>query len=343
MAVTYRPIVRWKRGERVGLAKLTPAGRINVVPILCLGPDQFSAKKATKVKAAMTAPASLVADIEASWGKAWCYVDASSLPAGAAAHPIVDIAAIAATNGLRIIPMTTLHAPAIYQSGVSNAVARLGYGVGLRLNLQDMTSAPTWISSWPYSPSDTDLVVDLSDGVGMAASLGAALDHAFMTLHAGASWRSVTLAGTSMPPNFTGVPAGLHTILRSEFGLWQRISALSLPYQLSFGDYATVSPNGAPQNIAWGFPINVRYTLPAHFLVCRGVGTTGPRGVDMEPQLLAHAKSISGYSARHPLLHCWADGTIDRIAAGAAGPQALEHWVQLGVNRHIEMVRATLP
>jgi hypothetical protein len=291
----------------------------------------------------MTAPASLVAELETSWGKDWCYLDASGLPAGAATHPIVDIAAIAATTGLRVIPMTTLHAPPIYQSGVANAVARLGYGVGLRLNLQDMTSIPTWISSWPYSPSDTDIVVDLSDGVAMASALGSSLDHAFMTLHAGATWRSVTLAGTSMPPNFTGVPAGLHTIQRVEFGLWQRISALSLPYQLSFGDYATVSPNAAPPGIAWGFPISVRYTLPASFLICRGVGTTGPRGVDMEPQLLAHATSITGYAARSPLSHCWADSVIDRIAAGTAGPQGLEHWVQLGVNRHIEMVRAILP
>ena len=146
-----------------------------------------------------------------------------------------------------------------------------------------------------------------------------------------------------MPENFTGLVAGKHIIPRSEVALWQMLAAAQLPYQIDFGDYASISTTPPPSGIAWGFPINVRYTLATDFLVCRGVATTGFGGVDMAPQLTSHANTIRQHAGRTPLAHCWADGVIDAIAANGASPQGLEHWVQLGVNRHVELVRHLLP
>ena len=146
-----------------------------------------------------------------------------------------------------------------------------------------------------------------------------------------------------MPDNFAGMTKGLHLFKRSEWRLWRDLASAKLPYAVGYGDYATVAINPAPEGIAWGYPINVRYTLDDEFLICRGVGTTGPSGVDLDVQLLSHAKSIVKYPTRHPLAHCWADTTIDKIATGAAPTQGLEHWVQLAVNRHIELVVSSLP
>jgi hypothetical protein len=195
----------------------------------------------------------------------------------------------------------------------------------------------------PFPLSDVDLIADFSSDIGTVAALGPALDTAFATLHAGTTWRSVTVAGTSMPDNFTGVTAGTYSIPRREFSLWQHLSGVGLPYELDYGDYATVPVNAPPSNIRWGFPINVKYTREADFLICRGVGTTGFGGVDMDVQLLGHAQTIVGAPNRAPLAHCWADGQIDQIAAGSIGPGNLESWVRLSVNRHIERVRASLP
>jgi hypothetical protein len=65
--------------------------------------------------------------------------------------------------------------------------------------------------------------------------------------------------------------------------------------------------------------------------------------VDMDVQLLGHARTIRGYAGRGALTHCWGDEKIDRIAARTDGPGNLETWVQIGVNRHIELVRSRLP
>lgn len=62
----------------------------------------------------------------------------------------------------------------------------------------------------------------------------------------------------------------------------------------------------------------------------------------MDDQLRAHAISIRGYPTRHRI-QCWADARVDAIAAQAEDPSGLEHWVRIGVNRHIELARLNLP
>ena len=99
----------------------------------------------------------------------------------------------------------------------------------------------------------------------------------------------------------------------------------------------------SPQGIAWGFPINVKYTLANGFLICRGVKTTGLGAQDMDAQLVGHAGTIVAFPTRAPLVHCGGDRHIDDIYSGATGPGNLETWVTIGVNRHAELVRHLLP
>lgn len=338
----YVPILRWKRGERVGLRNLTLAARQRSTPLFLLGADQYKLRPATNTRAAVPAPASFVQEIQNAWGQERFMLDASALPAVAGQHPLLSIALACAAAGLQMIPATNLGASGAYQAGVT-AVAAMGNGVCLRIDLQEAASLANWIHQWPHPIHQTDLIVDFGSEMGTIANLGAALDQVFVNLHGGSQWRSVAIAGTSMPQNFTGYMAGLHVLPRREWTLWHHLHGLQLPYQLDYGDFTATSPGAPPPMIAWGYPINVKYTLPDSFLICRGVGTTGPQGVDASIQLRGHANSITTYAQRYPLPLCWADTTIDLIANGNAGPQGPEHWVQLSVNRHIELVALLLP
>jgi hypothetical protein len=342
MPVRYVPILRWKRGERVGLHHLTPHGRQRATPLFLLGADQYKIRPATKSRAAVPAANVFAHEVQTAWGPSPFMLDAAAVPVTGAQHPLQQIAATCAGAGLHIIPATYLGAPLLYQAAVGFA-AQLGNGVCLRIDLQEATSIANWIGQWQHPVNATDLVIDFGSEVGTVANLGNALDHAFQHLHSGPAWRSITMAGTSMPENFTGYMAGLHIIPRREWTLWQHLNGIGLPYQLGYGDFTATSPGAPPPGIAWGYPINVKYTLPDSFLVCRGVGTTGPQGVDPATQLAGHAFSIMNYPNRHPLVNIWADPTIDLIAMGGASPQGLEHWVQLSVNRHIELVATILP
>lgn len=342
MVYRYVPILRWKQGEREAVRQLSGLGRTDVTPLFILAPDQFVGKKATSKAPALPSPALFAQQAQTAWGTQPFMLDAMALATTATGHPLIAIGAAARALGLALIPSTSLFAPAMYQAAVGALVAADGRGVALRIDLQELANSAAWIAAWPYAPADTDLVIDLGATVGVAHSLGAALDPTFHGLVSGPNWRSVTIAGSSMPANFTGVAAGLSTIPRTEAALWNRLAAVSLPYRLDFGDYATVSTVPAPSGIAWGFPINVKYTLANDFLICRGVRTKGLGAVNMDTQLTGHAVSVAGYGARHSLPHSWADTRIDQIAAGAA-PGGLPGWVSLSVNRHIERTRASLP
>ena len=342
MVYRYVPILRFKSGERTALEKLSAAGRQDVIPLMILAPDQYVGKKATKAAAAIPGPAYFVQQMGYCWGAAPYYLDATELPTTAAGHPLIAIAAGARVAGRSLIPATTLGATPAYQSAVAATAATDGRGVALRIDLSELSQSANWVPTWPHPLNQTDLVIDLGE-VSAVAALGAAIDPAFAGLAGGATWRTVTLAGTNMPSNFQGVAAGLFPLPRTEYLLWQRLSALGLPYRLDFGDYGTVSLAPAPKGIAWGFPITVKYTLGTSYLICRGVRTTGAGGVDMDVQLIGHAQGIVGYGGRGPLAHCWADGVIDQIAATAITPGGLPQWVGYSANRHIENTRAAIP
>jgi hypothetical protein len=340
----YIPILRWKQGERRGISQLQAGTRRNVIPLFQVGADQFRVSAAQQ-RAGRSPAQELANGLLSDWGTSPFYLDASELsPApGATHHPLIDIAAAARTNGLQLIPASSLSANRLYAAAVQTATATDGRGAGFRIDLHELTTASAWSASWGQAFGVIDLIADFRGSVGTVLALGAPAIAAFQNLHNGPAWRSVTIAGTSMPLDFSGYSAGVHIIPRAEWLLWQALSIAGLPYDIGYGDYATVSLAAPPPGIAWGYPINVKYTLQNEFLVCRGVKTTGRGAVDLAPQLIGHARTISGYPTRARLAGCWADDTVDAIAAGAQSPGNLETWVRIGINRHIERVRSDLP
>jgi hypothetical protein len=343
MVHKYVPLLRWKQGEKQALLNLSAAARIDVVPLILLGSDNFKDKKQTKNVASIPAAEHFAHELAEVWGTSPIYLDATAIgDTPGQSHRLTDIAAAARAMSSMLIPATTLGASLDYQAAVVAASQADGRGVCLRIDLQEMTSLSTWLENWPVPVPQTDLIVDLGENVAVVAALGSTLFRAFSSLHQGTHWRSVTIAGTSMPENFTGYRAGLHLIPRSERVLWTKLTASVLPYKLDFADYATVSTGAPPTGIAWGHAINAKYTLASEFLICRGLRTTGLGAVDMEVQLVQHAQNIVSHPARGALSTCWADQAIDDIAASRRGPGDLAAWLGLGVNRHIELTRSLL-
>jgi len=345
MDIRYVPNLRWKRGEKNALRDLSVAGRENVLPLFLIGSDQFKPKKATTKKAEVPAPLVFAQEIFNCWGASPFYLDASSIPdTPGHDHRLYEIANHCRAMELELISVIRPEATASYLNTVKKVVAHDNRGVCLRISLQEMSEIPKWIGSWPFSLKETDLVIDYLNQAESLLSFGeVVLAEAFRALHKGDKWRSVTIVGTSIPDNFAGLTSGLYKIPRHEKVIWNQLQSAPLPYQLHFGDYATVSTTAPAPGIAWGFPITAKYTLQEEFLICRGVRTTGLGAEDADVQLVKHAKSIASHPDRHVLSHCWADREIDKIETGLNGPRNLEHWVRLGVNRHIELVRSMLP
>lgn len=342
MVYRYIPILRWKRGEKRGLKSLSPSIVKDVCPLIAVTDDTFADQPETVRSPAMPASFLFADEVSKHWGARPFYLDASEID-GNGIHPLIATAKLCREASATLIPATTLGVRASYEAAVFNVAQADKRGVALVVSLREFTSAAHWVPSWPHAVDQTDLIVDLEDKVATIADLGSALEIAFRNLARGKEWRSVTVAGTSMPKDFQEYDKdNVHLIERHEWTLWQQLISLSLPYRLDYGDYATVAAAPPPADIRWGFPINVRYTLPTQFLICRGVRTRGEGAKEMDQQLIGHANTIANYKGRKRL-NCLADDLIDKIAAREEKPGNLEYWVQIGLNRHITRVRSDMP
>ena len=345
MRYRYIPMLKWKRGEQLGLKKVKEAvAKSDIFPLLTVMEESFADQPETARSDAVKASVVFTDELMKHWGARPFYLNASAIqPSGRGIHPLIDTAKQCREQGARLTPAITLSASESYEAAVIEVTRIDKGGVALIVSLDEFNSLQQYMSNWPHAPNQTDLIVDLGDNVAAVAALGSVLQIAFRNLHRATEWRTVTIAGTSMPETFAEYDQdGVYLIERKEWSIWQQLIASTLPYRLDYGDYATSPIREEGLTIRTGYPINVRYTLPTHFLIPRGVRTRGEGSKDMAPQLIAHAKTIANYRKRSRL-ECWADDEIDKIAAKDTSPSNLRHWVTIGVNRHIARVRKDLP
>jgi hypothetical protein len=344
MQYRYVPLLKWQRGEKRALKAVKEKMAKDVIPVITVTDETFADQPETVRHEAVKASVSFADELMARWGARPFYLNASAIqPSARGVHPLIDTAKQCREQGARLTPAITLNASEAYEAAVIEVDRIDKAGVALIVNLDEFNSLEEWMSNWPHAPQKTDLIVDLGDNVSAVSALGSVLQIAFRNLHCGAEWRTVTMAGTSMPENFSDYERdGVYLIERKEWRIWQQLIASTLPYRLDYGDYATPPIREEGVTIRYGFPINVRYTLTTHFLIPRGVRTLGEGSRDQGAQLVSHAKTIVSYKKRGRL-DCWGDEEIDKIANEKVRPGNLENWTKIGINRHIARVRTDLP
>jgi hypothetical protein len=238
MQKRYTPILKWKQGERIALHHLSPTARIDVTPNIVITQAQFdpSSKKKASSKPSKKSPPPpseyLAKQIADAWGKTTFFLDVSDLPGTATKHVLDDIASKANAAGLSMAPSTKLNAPPEYIAAVSRVAKHDGRGAVLRISLNQISSAAIWMGSWPLSFADTDLVIDLANSVATVLALGPPIFVPFQSLYQATAWRSVTLAGGSIPATLSGYRVGCTMLPRAELQLWIALKKANLDYEL---------------------------------------------------------------------------------------------------------------
>lgn len=348
MQIRYTPILKWKQGERIALAHLSPGGRVDVTPHLVITQAQFdpSGKKKTKsTKKSPPLPSEYLAkQIVDAWGKTTFFLDVSDLPGSASKHPLEDIASKANHAGLSLVPSIKFGGPADYASALVRVAKHDGRGAVLRISLSHMASAASWMGKWPIPFPETDLIIDLASSVATVAALGQPILAPFQSLYQATAWRSVTLAGGNIPATLAGYSVGCTMLAREEMQLWTDLNKANLDYILHFGDYATIGPDAVTEGIEGPVPINAKYTIEPDYAVFHGVKIKGPGAKPRDKQYRSYANHIVTMPNRHPLPNCWGDQSINAIASSPTSqPGSPASWVSYSVNRHIELTRTQLP
>jgi hypothetical protein len=320
----YVPILLAKRGEREALGRLTPEIWTGLTPWLRIVPPELRSREDD------SPPAAEMSRLAGVMGDRGLYLDSVGTPRRRRSSRVLGVdyvqpileAAVAA--GLAFAPVypfgrrdlaatisafgqEDLGAAVLLTAGAALAWGSRRLDGELRHEVNDLAIAPEKI----------DLMVDLGyvgDGSDEISSVLWLVRQAV----SGGAWRSVILAGTSVPDSLAeAIPDdSLNAIDRRERALFDNVQA-RLDIRLRYSDYAVQHPVPPAPGAAPKMRASIRYTAGDHMYVSRG---GRPVGEIPREEVPAQYRELAERLRIHPPFAgrgcCWGDRFIEDMSDG---------------------------
>lgn len=345
-ATNYVPILFTKRGERIALANSAVAVKQRLRPLFVVQPLDWDFENDCPRKSVAEHLSNLPRDLAQSWGTSDAFIDLVHIddaPIGRGEHPLVWLVGQAGILGLDLTPVVSMNRSAAYMAAAASLAS--SHGVCLRLPVDEWPASvgaaavDQLLNDLGISAADAHIVLDLADDVGSAAGMLASSElRSFPHL---SDWRSITVAGTSVPETMPPGP-GLHVVGRYEWRIYQALRGLAapLPRLPTFGDYA-IAGFGAGPDIdprVMSISATLRYTIDTDILVAKGglfKGSAGrSRGAAAVPPAAA---LLTGHADFKGPGHCGFDDWLLQVTAGTGGGSP-EIWRRVGTEHHLRVV-----
>jgi len=369
----YLPILVVERSQLAGLAATTDAVKDGLTPLFDVVRLDGAPSRAGRLGAPLATRHAEVqlAEILGAVSRAWdvghpAFLDCRTgrgderLPDGR-----VHLAWLldeARRRGLPLIPVTGLRRPSPYQLAVADAAHVDGRGACLRLELPDFhelgaleARIDAIVDQLGLTPERIDLVVDLGLIAHAEVALLEVTARAVLAPVArAASWRTVTLAASSLPgrddrdPIWArdAEPTAPRTIARTEWLLWRALARASSPVgrSLRFGDYgAQWAADGGRATRDGHHP--VYYTHDSEWLVLdaapQEVPAAAGAGAADATSVASVAGGVGGLVARpefHGAAHCAGDACFADCEPNDAGAPDPAVWRAAATTHHLTMV-----
>jgi hypothetical protein len=331
MSYRYLPLIRTKAGEATALHHLITAAKQRTLPIFHM---------TTEV------PTTFLPKVIAAWSGRPAAVD-GTWNFGQSGTTTAFSALI---NGLRAggvpaFPCVEVNAPQPYLAAVNTAVgAPPGLGVVLKARLGQIAELQAWITSTQWAPQSVDLIIS----AGHVPDFGHGVLDPVVAQHLASipplGWRSVTLAASAAPKDFSSLALGANAVPRLDWMLWQAVHQ-GAPGQLDYGDFGTSHPDltDVPGIAMGSATVSVKYTLDGSWLMIKGRPVTGQYAIPMPVQYRGHSQALASAAGFGGLAGCWGDARIQQIATNAANSGGRATWVEIAMNRHLSLVADRLP
>ena len=333
MPYRYIPVVRTKAGEADALGNLSPAARAKTFPLVRLGatvPPTFLPKM-TLQAAGMPLALDGVYNFDAT-GSAAVF---NSLFDGLG------------QNGFPVIPVISYRATQAYNFAAAQTVGRYSPGFLLQIPLADLPNLAAWVAQAPHwAPDQIDVLIDAA---GVAEhdpnQMGDYIAHTINAANITAQpWRSITLHSWSAPKDVGQLNPGRNQVSRHDWLVWMRSRNL-VDFQLDYSDSGHVHPSldEVPGYAMANATVSVRYAVDDHWIIHKGVSTTGPNGIPMGIQYRGHARALIAEPLFGGVAGCWGDTRVQHYASTPAGTGGRGQWAALLLNRHISLVADRIP
>lgn len=336
----YVPILLIKRGERIALEQTESDTWRAITPWLRIVPPELRGNEES------VAPAAEMARVVAATGDRAVYLDAVGTPrrrrriAPLGSSYMQEIYEAAVAASLAFLPVYPFGRRDLAEIARKFATADLGGAVlvpataalayGSRRLTDDLR---TEVAGLGLDPERLDLMLDLGYIPSGADEPSSVVRFAMQAVSA-ARWRSVILAGSSVPDSLADEIAdnSLNAIPRREVPLFEQVQA-HLAVRLRFADYGAQHPVPPAPGAVPNMRANIRYTAGEFMYVSRGRPRSelGPDGVadhyrELATRLRFHPPFVGGAC-------CWGDRFIEELADGRRLARS-QYWMRAVATCH---------
>ncbi|OLP60325.1 hypothetical protein BJF93_15320 [Xaviernesmea oryzae] len=346
--MTYRPILRFKRGEQTALTNLSAAQKAGTVPLLNIASHSFNPPPGGETDVAFDQRIAQDADrLNSAWAGYAAAVDLGDIDPDARCAGGVHFVRyffdrIAdADQHAHVSPVLRLESDEAFLAAVASVCGDYGVRPVFRMTPDDLAEldiddvVSDMLDECGLQAADAAFIVDLgyidTAGRSVITARGALAAVPFAS-----EWADIALVAGSFPENLSGFAVGAHIVQRHEWAVWLA-NRSAAGRAVTYGDYATIHPLPVEEGLdprTMNPTASVRYTFESTWVLLRGQGTR-TRGGQGFAQFLAHADTIVAMPQYRGQVFSFGDGRIMRIHRRAEGQGNLETWVSIGVNHHI--------
>lgn len=263
-------------------------------------------------------------------------------------HPLILLHRYLRNRGVRAIPVTATDRHGEYYAAISVAAKEGRNGLAIRLYESDIElpfqTFPVLkriASDAGFVEKDVDLFLDLQRvQFQRLPELRSRVLDFLASLDSESTYRSVTLIGSSVPADLSGIPElEDRDVHRMELRLWRdiRVARGDRPL-LGFGDYGIVRPEYDDRRRGFKH-INAKifYTTQEFTRVFRGQSRIKEK---LENQYSKLAQRLVGSGVFSGAAFSWGDARIVECARHQEGYGTPGTWIAFATSHHVEVVSA---
>jgi hypothetical protein len=261
-------------------------------------------------------------------------------------HPVALLHRYLRNRGVSAVPVTATDRHGDYATAVSVAVKEGKQGLAIRLYENDLEIPTETLSlvgeiaaGAGCAQSSVDLLLDLQRiQFPRIPELRSRVLDLLAAIERGPNFRSITLIGSSVPADLSGVPEyEQRDVIRLELRLWREIEqARKGRFALGYGDYGVVRPEYDDRKRGFKH-INAKifYTTPEFTRVFRGRSRMKEK---LESQYVKLAQKLYQSEVFRGSEFSWGDSRIAACARRLDECSMPGAWIAFATSHHVEVV-----
>lgn len=343
----YVPILKGRAAEYDALGALTEAQAMGLTPLVEVMPipwDHVESRPAATVGKHIETCA---VNVTRAWGTDrrlfvdFLHLDPHDRVDGR--HPIAAFFDVAAREGLRPVAVVGVDRDVEYRAAVRETLD--GQGVCMRLRSADLVRPSgrdevlRLVEDLGLGAGDVDMLIDLRElnaetvDFNVIGAVGV-----LNMVPTPEAWRSLTVAASAFPLDLSAMlPASEETYPRTEWTVWNALSAYGLARMPTFGDYAIGHPDLPPSLDPRLLRVSaqLRYTADDYWLVFKERNIRD-YGADQFIAICQRLVLRPEYRGRQ---FSWGDAYVaERADQSDPRPGNPRTWRKVGTNHHLAVV-----